>query len=175
MHLCVHVKEWLENRMILCVLFTPCWHFIAFSCIRWMWGLFFWKTKGPKTQSSRRIPSMIISSPDKLFLMRKEHNFSPLLSPFIFMCLSISPLLPNHINSCCPSLLNIHSHYFSHTCTIFISFTSITPPFFSTTVSPSFLFPRPPPRPYTLSCNLSFSSTLSLPCLCLPLRCQITV
>ena len=99
--------------------------------------------------------------------MGKKPNFSPFsifhYFTFIFMCLSIfSFLLPNHINSLCPSLLNIHSHYFSHTCPIFISFTSITLPLFPTTVFQSRLSPLVFPRPYPFSCYLSplsFSSS----------------
>lgn len=68
-------------------------------------------------------------------------NFSPSLS-FIPVHSSLhaspfSPLLPNHINSLCLSLLNIHSYYFSHAWPIFISFTSITLPLFQSRLSPS--------------------------------------
>ena len=67
-----------------------------------------------------------------------------------FLCATpFSLLLPNHINSLCPSLLNIHPHYFSHAYPIFISFTGITLPLFPTTVSQSCLSPPclPPPLP----------------------------
>lgn len=73
--------------------------------------------------------------------MGMNPNFSPFLS-FIAVHSSLyaspfSSLLPDHINSLCLSLLNIHSYYFSHAWHIFISFTSISLPLFQSRLSPS--------------------------------------
>lgn len=94
--------------------------------------------------------------------MGKEASFFSLLYSPSLWASPFSLLLPNHINSLRPSLLNIHSRYFSHAYAIFISFASITLPFFPTTVFQS-RFPPPPfhfPHPYPFSCYL-FLSPLS--------------
>lgn len=103
-----------------------------------------------------------IKSLTNCFLWERSLIFLPFLS-FITLHSSLcaspfSPLLPNHINSLHPSPLNIHSHYFSHAYSIFISFTSITLPLFPPAVFqsclspplPILLLPFSPPLPLSL-------------------------
>lgn len=95
--------------------------------------------------------------------MGKKANFSPFsifyYLLFIHLANSIFPLLPHHTNSLCPALLYSFALFFPHAYTIFISFPSITLPFFPPTVFHSYhtLLSTP-----TLTHSSATSLTLSL-------------